>query len=182
MKNLTNENELVQKLTNYSHKIIKYVEESKKSNQPNKKIFRKKKVRHFAYLNHHMRINTLDPLDIEKDDWTQHAWVVIRVIKELPETKELEKSLTESFQNYRKGLLSNYVQKLVHLSVQNKVSGFYSIRNLVKYFLKEIKNEPLKVILKHELAGIALQSNSIKIASGITLRRIKNRIWNVRFL
>jgi hypothetical protein len=142
---------------------------------PEEEGFFKRKIDKFQYTDKGITELSAHVEYITKHSWFHASLELKESIKKSDEYSFALQQLTEIFgKDYTLSqALEDFVGKLIHEGLYNPKFEENDIDALVKTFLKDLHEEPVKYGAKVELDGIVLRSEKVEPSYGITLKQTK---------
>lgn len=157
--------------------VKRIVEErvSKGEIKPDEEVYFRWKVNKFQYTDKGIVQLSADREHFTKTSWLRSTLKLIDLIKKSEEFNSVLKQLTTIFnkKNELPQYLEYFVGKLINGLLSNTKFEEKNIDDLIKIFLKDLREEPVKYGAEVELEGVILRPEKIEPSYGITLRRTK---------
>lgn len=148
---------------------------SKGAIKPEEEVYFRWKIDKFQYTDKGVTESSAHGEYITKPSWFRTTFRLTESIKKSEEYSSALEQLTTVFNkgNMLSQALDNFVRKIVHECLNNSKFEDADIDALVKIFLKDLREEPVKYGAEVELEGIVLRPEMVEPSHGITLRQTK---------
>jgi len=143
--------------------------------KPDEEVFFRWKIDKFQYTDKGVTEESGRTEYITKPSWFRTTFRLTELIKKSDEYSYALEHLTTIFDkgNVLPQALEYFIRKLIHEHLHNPKFEESDIDALIKIFLKDLCEEPVKYGAKVELEGIVLRPEMVEPIHGITLRQTK---------
>jgi len=148
---------------------------SKGTIKPEEEVYFRWKVDEFQYTDKGITESSAHSEYITKPSWFRATLKLTESIEKSDEYNSALEQLTNVFgkDKVSSQTLAYFVRKLIYECLHNSEFGEEDIDALIKTFLKDLHEEPVKYGAEVELDGIILRQDKIEPSYGITVRQTK---------